>query len=225
MKLTSLMVAAAVLLAGACSAMAAGQSTLATPRSSAIHTGSVTGPVTIFSNIAKKYPNSLYLCCHPYFIDGPTSGGHMLWDAESFTPGSDDTITRIQVAAGYGGGTNEIVVALYNDNGGVPGTLIKAWRRKNLPPSYSCCGLVAFNVSPGIPVAHGTKYWLALQTDNTNKDASVAWNSNTTDQIGGMEFAQYCSNDAGGPTCSTPNDQWTSTGPIVPGLAFAILGN
>src|SRR5262249_36770525 len=139
MKIMTLIVAIALSLA-AHSAMAAGQPSPAKPEVNTIQ-GDAFGPVTIFSNIAKKYPNSLYLCCDPYFIDGPTAGGHMLWDAESFTPASNHTITRIQIAAGYGGGTNEIVVALYNDNAGVPGTLIKSWRRKNLPLAYSCCAL------------------------------------------------------------------------------------
>ncbi|HUJ45826.1 MAG TPA: choice-of-anchor R domain-containing protein [Rhizomicrobium sp.] len=224
MKFTTLLVAAALSLT-IHSASAADQSNLAQPKISAIHAGDTFGPVIIFDNIARKYHKSLYLCCDPFFIDGPTSGGHMLWDAEAFTPASNHTITKIQVAAGYGGGTNEIVVALYADNGGVPGTVIKSWRRKNLPPAYSCCDLVSFIVSPGIPVTGGTKYWLVLKTDNTNKDAAIAWNANTTDQISGMEFAQYCSNDLGGPTCATTNDQWTATGIVKPGLAFAIIGN
>ena len=183
------------------------------------------GLVTIFSNLATKYPKSLYFCCYSYSVEGPNSGGHELWDAEAFTPASDQTVTRIEIAITLGAGTNEAVVAIYNDNSGVPGTALKTWHVTNLSGYNTCCDLAVLKDNAGIPLTAGHQYWVVLKTDSTNKDSGIQWHANTSDQIDSMPFAQYCSNDAGGPTCSTTNDAWQPDGSVIPGLALGVFGH
>jgi len=49
------------------------------------------------------------------------------------------------------------------------------------------------------------------------------WDTTLLNPMTPQPFAQYCSNDAQGPACSTPNDQWSPMN-IAPALAFAVFG-
>lgn len=182
--------------------------------------------VTIFSNMGGKYPKAVYACCNGYGIAGPSDlyGNHLIWDAMAFTPSADHTVTRVELGLGYGVGTNEAVVGLYTDNGGVPGTALKTWRLKDMPAAGSCCAITMAGDKAGIPVTEGQQYWIVVRTDFTNKDAYYFWDVNTTDQVDGIPFAQYCSADAGGDPCSTTNDTWVPQGVAKPAPAFAVLG-
>lgn len=184
------------------------------------------GLVTIYSNLGKKYPKAPYFSNGGFAIYGPNNaaGYHELWDAVAFTSNGNHTITRIQFAANIMSGTNEIVVALYSDAGGLPGTALKTWRVSNLSPFPSCCTIEAKGTT-GIPVTDGTQYWLVFKTDDTNKDSGVIWNYNTTDMVDYIPFAQYCSADVGGASCGAYNDIWRAAGSLSPQLAFAILGS
>jgi hypothetical protein len=183
------------------------------------------GLITIFSNMGGKYPKAIYFCCNGFFIQGPTSGGHELWNAQAFTPSVNRTLRRIEVALAYGGGTNEAVIGLYSDNAGVPGTALRSWRVSNLPNYQTCCVIQAVTDSSGISVTAGVQYWVVVKTGSTDRNALIGWLYNTTDQVDAVPFAQYCSNDAGGAPCSTANDAWTAIGGQIPGLAFAVKGN
>jgi len=56
--------------------------------------------VTIFSNLASKYPKGVYWCCSGYNVMGPNSGVGEQWMAAAFTPDADGTVTKIEVGAG-----------------------------------------------------------------------------------------------------------------------------
>ncbi len=77
----------------------------------------------IFSNIGTAYPKGLYFCCYGDTISGPSSpvGGNYAV-AIQFTPASDGKVKEIDAAVGWASGTNGATIALYDDNGGVPGT-------------------------------------------------------------------------------------------------------
>ena len=70
--------------------------------------------VTIFSNLASKYPKGVYWCCSGYNVMGPNSGAGEQWMAAAFTPDADRTVTKIEVGAGWSEGTNGIVISLNN---------------------------------------------------------------------------------------------------------------
>jgi hypothetical protein len=179
--------------------------------------------VKIFDNIGTAYPKGSYWCCGGFTITGPTaiSGFPEFWSAAAFTPAANNTITKIEVAVGYVEGTNGLVLALYNDASGVPGTQIKAFAVSGLPNFGSCCTLVSATDKAGIAVTAGTQYWVVMKTSNKTSNTYAAWNQNDTDQVDPAPAAQYCSDDKGG-TCGT-NDTWTAFS-TQPGLAFAVLG-
>lgn len=183
------------------------------------------GTVAIFSNIGRKYPNSLYFCCDGYGITGKDNiyGDRMLWRAEAFTPAANHVVKRIEVGLGAVSGSTTVVIGLYDDAGGVPGTALKTWRVQNVPLAFTCCTLVEARSKTGIAVTGGQQYWVAVQTDNSDSDGAFTWVYNTTDQLETVPSASYCSDDVHG-SCGT-NDAWVSGGAIVPALAFGVFGN
>jgi hypothetical protein len=184
------------------------------------------GMTTIFSNFATKYKKGTYWCCNGFGIQGPSNGlgAHMLWDAMQFTPTANHTVQAIKIALQFNGGTNKIVVGLYSDNGGVPGTALKLWHLANLPAFPSCCTELMLK-GASVPVSVRTPYWIVVQTDGTDPDSLVTWNFNSSDQIDPIPFAQYCSNDAQGSDCGGNNDTWVRYDPgLAPALAFSVMG-
>jgi hypothetical protein len=181
------------------------------------------GLASIYGNIGTAYPKGAYWCCEGFTITGPTaiSGFPEFWSAAAFTPTANHTVIKIEVAAGYVEGTNGLVLALYNDASGVPGTLIKAFSVSNLPNFGSCCTVVSATDKAGVAVTAGTQYWVVLKTNSKESNTYAAWNVNDTDEVDSAPAAQYCSQDKGG-SCGT-NDKWSAF-TSTPGLAFSVLG-
>lgn len=171
------------------------------------------GLVTIFNNIAAKYPKGLYWCCSGYNVMGSNSGVGEQWMAAAFTPNANHTVTRIAVAVGYSQqGTNGVVISLNDDNNGVPGQVLKQWSATGLPRFGDCCGLVVESDSAGIPITGGQQYWVVLSTNSKESDTVDAWNVDDTDQIDSATVASFT------------GTQWTVF-QTTPGLAFAVLGS
>jgi hypothetical protein len=183
------------------------------------------GLVKIFDNIGTAYPKGSYWCCEGYTIFGPTaiSGAPEYWEAGAFTPSANHTVTKVKVAVGYVEGANALVLGLYSDANGVPGTAIKTWHLSNMPGFGSCCIVETKRDGAGIPVTAGTQYWIVLKTNKNSSNTFAAWNVNDTDQVDSAPTAFWCSADKGG-SCGSSNDVWTP-GQSIPGPAFGVLGN
>jgi hypothetical protein len=171
------------------------------------------GLVTIFSNLAVKYPKGKYWCCTGYNVMGPAQGEQ--WMAAAFTPGADHTVTRIEVAVGYSQGrTNGVVLSLNRDNNGVPGKALKTWNVSGLPRFGTCCSLVVRSDNSGVPVNAGQQYWVVLSTNSKELDTVDAWNVIDTDQVDPATVATY----------PGTNNRW-NVFQTTPGLAFAVKGS
>lgn len=173
------------------------------------------GLVKIFDNMlpAKTYPYGRYFCCIAPGIMGPANqyNSPEEWWAESFTPAVNATVTKIEVAVAWAGGTNSVNIGLYSDSGDMPGTPLYAKDVKNLPPTGSCCTTMSLKDKDGIPVTAGTQYWVVVSTDSADTDFAGAWNYNTSDQVTKINQAEYA------------NSTWSS-GPIAPGVGLAVWG-
>ncbi|HXM20381.1 MAG TPA: choice-of-anchor R domain-containing protein [Terriglobales bacterium] len=170
------------------------------------------GLVTIFSNLAAKYPKGEYWCCGGYNVMGPAQGEQ--WMAAPFTPGADHTVTRIEVAVGYSQGkTNGVVLSLNRDSNGVPGKALKTWNASGLPRFGACCTVVVKSDASGIPVSAGTQYWVVLSTNSHEKDTVDGWNFNDTNQVDLATVATYPGN----------SNQWEAF-QTSQGVAFAVKG-
>jgi hypothetical protein len=186
------------------------------------------GLVTIFDNIGKAYPKGTYWCCEGYSITGPNASPLLpeYWLAVAFTPSANHTVTKMEVAIGHFRGKNELVLSLYNDVSGLPGTAMKTWQMTGLPVFGSCCTVETKGDAAGIPVTAGTQYWVVVSTVGDNSDTFADWNVEDIDQVDTytVPVAYYCSNDQGGGNCGN-NDAWTlDTSSGNQGPAFAVLG-
>ncbi len=178
--------------------------------------------VKIYDNLGTAYPKGVYWCCEGATISGPDSPGNVeWWDGVAFTPKSNHTVTKIELALGYLGGTNEVIVSLDSDADGVPGTPIKTWKVKNLPNGGTCCTLAAVTDKSGVAVTAGVQYWITVTTNSSDKDAFLFWNVNDTDQIDPAPSAARCYSTNG--QCRQDNGKWVAV-PETPGLALAVLG-
>ena len=168
------------------------------------------GLVTIFDNLAEKYPKGRYWCCEGYNIMGPQQGEQ--WIAEAFTPSANHTVTRIEVAAGWSQGPNGLVISINSDNSGVPGTALKSWKVSGLPVFGNCCMLVVNTDKKGVSLAAGQQYWVLLSTDASEKDTVDGWNVSDADQVDAASMATW----SGG--------TW-HTYQATPGVALAVKGS
>lgn len=170
------------------------------------------GLVTIYSNLASKYPKGDYWCCAGYNVMGPNSGAGEQWIAAAFTPDANHTVTKIQVGAGWSDGTNGIVVSLNKDNNGAPGKALKTWNVSDLPFFGTCCTVLEVSSRMGIPVGAGQQYWVMLSTSDSETDTVDAWNESDADQVDQATIASYSDN------------QW-HVFQTAPGVAFAVKGS
>jgi len=172
------------------------------------------GANLVFSNVGFKYPNGLYFCCYGNTISGSGSViGSTNWVAMGFTPAANADLKEIDVGVGWVTGTNKVIVGLYDDNGGVPGNLIKKWSGTGLGNFGSCCQMVVGKAKRGsIQLTAGTPYWVAVTTDGAGSDTWAAWPFNSTDQINAVPLAV---NQGGG---------WSNAGGEIPAPNFAVIG-
>lgn len=171
------------------------------------------GLVTIFSNLAAKYPKGQYWCCSGYNVMGPSQGEQ--WMAAAFTPAADHTVTRIEVAVGYSEGkTNGVVLSLNSDSNGVPGKALKTWNASGLPRFGTCCTLVVKSDSSGIPISAGKQYWIVLSTNSKEQDTVDAWNVIDSNQVDPATVATF----------PGTNNHWNAF-QTTPGLGFAVKGS
>lgn len=164
----------------------------------------------IFSNVGTKYPKGLYFCCYGDTISGPSSpvGGNYA-AALQFTPAQDGKVTEIDAGVGLASGTNGVNLALYDDNGGVPGNLIAGGTATGLGAFGDCCTMATVKIKKAA-VKAGTPYWVVVTATGNTWDA---WTFNSTDETD-ILTAAYSSD--GGAT-------WTAGG-AVPAMSFQVLG-
>ncbi|HEY1615423.1 MAG TPA: choice-of-anchor R domain-containing protein [Rhizomicrobium sp.] len=87
------------------------------------------------------------------------------WQAAAFTLAADQTATKVDIATSHVRGTEGVVVSLYSDTAGLPGTSVQAWNVSSLPTSGICCTVEIATDRGGIPLTGGTQYWIVVSTD------------------------------------------------------------
>jgi len=141
------------------------------------------GLKTISSNLS-TYPFGTYFCCYGDTIAGPNAGfGHTYWAAMGFTPTANATVTRLKASVGFVLGVNQVVLGLYTDSNGIPGTpLINKRTKLNALGNFgSCCLLGIVGDTTGVAVTSGTPYWVVVSTDAKSATTFGAWAFNSTD--------------------------------------------
>jgi hypothetical protein len=121
-------------------------------------------------------------------------GEAVLTPASQFTSGGNYSVTQIDVALGYIGGTNSITVSLFTDNNGSAGSLLQSWNVA-APGSFGAgAGQIAtISGISGIDLVSGTSYWLEMSVGSNSESA---WYVNSTGVTGGFcDPLSNCSTD------------------------------
>jgi hypothetical protein len=110
--------------------------------------------LTVIASNLTQYKNSPYYGWYGYEAWGPQVQGAdntENWLATAFAPKSNVVATRVEVPAAFDGGTNESILGLYDDAGGLPGKALHSWTLTNLQHSV-CCAVVGASYKTGIPL-------------------------------------------------------------------------
>ncbi|MGO9650091.1 MAG: choice-of-anchor R domain-containing protein [Terriglobales bacterium] len=175
---------------------------------------------TIAGNFS-RYPEATYFSVWGNTIaQGGENFPFQVWEAIPFTPTADATVTKLQVSAGrQGGGTAGFELGLYNDAGGVPGTVIKSEHVTNLPAYGECCAVAEADDPAGIPVIAGTQYWVVVST--TAEDTDIyAWAFNSTNMTATLA-AEWCQGSS--TYCGENSGKWSPYQYVQ--LGFNVLGH
>jgi hypothetical protein len=169
-------------------------------------------PNTLFSDLGS--PRNVYNRADGWRVSGANSQtGMSFTTASQFQPANSGTVSQIDVAVTYVSGVNSFNVALYSDNGGLPGTVLSQWNSLSSSTNFGgCCGMVTISGITGISLTAGTDYWLVIEPASPDSTTWETWNLNTVRLSGGVLY----SNDNG--------RSWNGSGQEVLG-AFDILGS
>ena len=154
-----------------------------TTEKSAIHVPPQEAPAglkIIHTNLSRKGDLYNYSAVHGWELAGPNSvGGITEFIAMPFTPKSDSHVSQVQVAIQYAGsGANQVILSIYGDSSGAPGTLLAGpVTVTNLPEAGTCCLLAVATFTP-VAVTAGTQYWVAGDTPLTGPGSDLIgqWN-------------------------------------------------
>jgi hypothetical protein len=158
---------------------------------------------------------SVYQCCAGWTVSGSNreGGGASSTAANQFLVASSGSVSQIDAAVGYVSGVNSFYVAIYSDDGGVPGAQLAAWNNLSSSTTFgTCCGLVTITGISGLNLTAGINYWMVIGPMNLGSATWEQWNLNTTGAMG----IDLVSNDGG--------KTWNNNGRQVLG-AFDILGD
>ncbi len=147
-------------------------------------------------------------------VSGTGTIGTSFTAANLFTSLASGSVSQIDLAVGYAGGTNAFYAAIYTDNNGLPGT--ELWNQQNLSSSQDfggCCGLVTITGITGLSLTAGQEYFVVLGPESLNSSAFEVFNWNNQG-VNGLDL--YSTN--GG-------ESWNSNGTGNPIGAFDILGS
>jgi hypothetical protein len=135
----------------------------------------------IYSNLGSS-KTDLYNSKSTWSVFGPTSGvayGYNSFVGVPFIPKSNSHVSQVGVAVQYVSGANQVNLSIYEDSGGVPGTLLAGpVTVTNLSDSGACCALAIADFTPQA-VTGGTRYWVVADTplSGTGSDFNGNWYS------------------------------------------------
>lgn len=131
---------------------------------------------TIFSNLGRG--KQVYTDNVGLDVAGPDSGVQEEWIAMPFTPTSNAEVTQISVAVQHNTGSPNSFVLSLNQNdpsNDLPGKVIHTWVVHNLPRFGTCCTLDVVRVAKGLKVRKGTQYWVAAETNSSERKTRDEW--------------------------------------------------
>ena len=163
----------------AAGAQATGPSLHAAPRPAAPEASTASNPAApdarlrvIFSNLGRN-PVLPYDCCFAWGLTGPAAeNGDATAVGVSFRPIRNARVRKLELGLSYLSGTNQVLVVMHEDAGGVPGRVMAEFTVVDVPRIGSCCELA--KVTPqGVTVQAGRVYWVTARVDG---NTLASWN-------------------------------------------------
>jgi hypothetical protein len=171
-----------------------------------------TAQQTFFTDLGPA--NDAYQEGTGWTVSGTGTIGVSFTAANLFTSLASGSVSEIQLAVGYAGGTNAFYASVWTDNNGLPGT--ELWNAQNLSSSQDfggCCGLVTVTGISGLSLTAGQQYFVVLGPESLNSTVFEAWNWNNQ----GVDGLDLYSTNGG--------TNWNSNGTGNALGAFDILGS
>lgn len=136
--------------------------------------------LTIFSSLGNPQFPDLYVPNAGILICGKDSSyGFDLSQALPFTARVSGRAKTLAAAIGWSGGTREVVLGLYADNNGVPGTPLQGGEGSTtgFDNFGDCCVLATVKLpGKGVSLTKGVKYWMVASPDDVNApDFEGSW--------------------------------------------------
>lgn len=104
------------------------------------------------------------------------------WAGDKFTAGSTGRLTKVEVNVNFGTATQHLIVKIYSDSGGSPGTLL-ATSSVLLTDSSASYAYETARFLEAPSVTSGTDYWIVLHRQ-TGGTGSWNWSSTTNTTTG-----------------------------------------
>ena len=126
-------------------------------------------------------------CCSGWTIGGAGSPVGLIEDAQLFTSATSGTVSSISIDIGFVTGDNLAFVGIYEDVGGVPGSLIAGSTTGNLvaqPFGTSCPACELTVTGTGGVLTANQQYFVVILADSSTWDA---WNQNGNGILGTLE--------------------------------------
>jgi hypothetical protein len=141
---------------------------------------------TDFDNFDTQYVNAPYTPWNGYFLcgasDADNCGGNSNQLAMAFTtrPTGSQYAKGLDLALSVLSGSGGATVAIYNDDGGVPGTALSATSEHvTASTAFGTLGpILQTAYTHNVKLANSTQYWVVVTPDS---DSAVAWDIEDTD--------------------------------------------
>jgi hypothetical protein len=142
------------------------------PATSTPGTNVSSGQVTIYSNLNNSAFSDPYLPNTGLLICGSDSSyGFDGWEALPFTAQVTGHAKTLTAAIALSSGTRKIILDLYSDSGGLPGTLLHDGEgsTEGFPDVGQCCEFAVVTLpGKGVALTKGVQYWLVARADEVN---------------------------------------------------------
>jgi hypothetical protein len=145
--------------------------------------GEMAANARIFSNLDPLFGKTYNAGVGVPVAGNEVQGQSEVWVAIPFTPKVDAHARTLAAAIAHISGTKKVVLGVYSDDSGVPGTLLPGAQSSTtaIPESGDCCELVTVRLpGMGVALAGGTQYWLVGSTnDRAAPDFYGIWQPST----------------------------------------------
>ena len=115
-------------------------------------------------------------------IGGATSIPGRYDQAFAFVSPANYLLTGLNIPLELVEGTNDAVISLWDNNGGVPGSALTGWVTGPVPLNPQCCGFQSLVANDPVTLLAGQTYWVLAVANGSN--TWISWSYNNIGAVG-----------------------------------------